>query len=298
MAPLPVFELDLLRTLVCIAEEESFTRAAERVGRTQSAVTLQVQKLEAMVGHSLLTRSKGSPVALTASGRVLLEHARAMLKLNEEAFGAVASDNAPASLRMGISSYYAPLLQRAVEEMRVAYPNVMFEVIRGRTCQFLPQLKEGVFDLAVGEGGVEPRDWPVTEVWRSPLRWITSATQDIHLRDPLPLSTWPSCPWRPPWMDDCFWRSAALRALSDAGRAYRIVVVADTFEEYFAPVIHGQAVAVSPDIMLPEGVRVVADDEGPTRLPDTRLIILKSPSATQPLTDAVANLVLAHVSAA
>lgn len=219
-----------------------------------------------------------------------------MLKLNDDAFSALFSDDVPTSLRMGVSSYYVPLyLQRTMEEMRVVYPNVMVEVIRGRSCQFLPQLKEGAFDLVVAEGGVEPRDWPSTEVWRSPLRWITSATEDIHLRDPLPLSMWPSCPWRASWMEDCFWRSAALRALNQAGRAHKIIAVSDTLEEQFECVLQGQAVMISPDMMLPAGVRVVAEDEGLPRLPDTRLVILKSQSATQPLTDAISDMVLASL---
>ena len=76
----PNLDLDLLRTLVCIAEELSFTRAAERVGRTQSAVTLQIQKLEALVRQPLVVRSKGGPIELTPQGRALVEKARAMLQ--------------------------------------------------------------------------------------------------------------------------------------------------------------------------------------------------------------------------
>jgi len=73
MALRPAFDLDWLRTLIFIAEEASFTKAAERVGRTQSAVTLQVQKLEALVGHTLLVRSKGAPVELTPQGQLLVD---------------------------------------------------------------------------------------------------------------------------------------------------------------------------------------------------------------------------------
>jgi DNA-binding transcriptional LysR family regulator len=69
-------DLELLRTLVFIAEEGSFTKAAARVGRTQSAVTLQIQKLEAVALQSLLVRSKGGPVELTRQGRLLIESAR------------------------------------------------------------------------------------------------------------------------------------------------------------------------------------------------------------------------------
>jgi DNA-binding transcriptional LysR family regulator len=297
MAPQsPLLDLDLLRTLVCIAEEENFTRAAERVGRTQSAVTLQIQRLEALVGRSLLARSKGGPVTLTAYGQILVDHARKMLRLNDEAIRAIAPDDVPRSLRMGISAYYAPLyLQRTLDDMRVMHPNVMVEVIRGRSCQFLAKLKEGEFDLVVAEGGVEPPDWPQIEVWRSPLRWITSATHDTHLRDPLPLILWPSCPWRAAWMEDCFWRSAALRALNQASRANKIVAVSDTLEDQVAAVLQGQAVMVSPDVMLPSGVRAVAEDEGLPRLPDTRLIILKGEKAPQPITADISNAIVANL---
>src|SRR5450432_4006349 len=109
MALRPALDLELLRTLVCIAEEASFTRAAERVGRTQSAVTLQVQKLEAIVGQSLVVRSKGGPVEMTPQGKSLVESARTMLKLNDEALRALSSSDIPATVRFGASSTYIPL---------------------------------------------------------------------------------------------------------------------------------------------------------------------------------------------
>src|SRR5271170_5647142 len=104
----PNLDLDLLRTLVCIAEESSFTRAAERVGRTQSAVTLQVQKLEAMVRQPLVVRSKGGPVELTPQGLKLVESARVMLALNDEVLRAVAARDLPATVRLGVSTAYKP----------------------------------------------------------------------------------------------------------------------------------------------------------------------------------------------
>ena len=104
MALRPALDLELLRTLVFIAEEASFTKASERVGRTQSAVTLQVQRLETLVGQPLVVRSKGGPVELTPQGRALVESARPILKLNDEAFRALASHELPATVRLGTSS--------------------------------------------------------------------------------------------------------------------------------------------------------------------------------------------------
>src|SRR3974390_3258390 len=128
MALRPALDLELLRTLVFIAEEASFTKAAERVGRTQSAVTLQVQKLEALVGQPLVTRSKGGPVDLTPQGRALVENARAMLKLNDDAFRALASRDLAATLRFATSAEYVPFfLADALDAFRAEYPDVVVE---------------------------------------------------------------------------------------------------------------------------------------------------------------------------
>ena len=104
MALRPSFDLDLLRTLVFIAEEGSFTKAAELVGRTQSAVTLQIQKLEGLARQPLLVRAKGGPVELTPQGRLLVEKARTMLALNDEAFKAIGSADIPTKVRLGAAN--------------------------------------------------------------------------------------------------------------------------------------------------------------------------------------------------
>ena len=91
----PSLDIDLLRSFVLIAEENSFTRAAERVGRTQSAVSLQVQRLESLVGHRLIERGKGTGVRLTAQGNYLLDRARELLSLNDEILSSVGSGARP-----------------------------------------------------------------------------------------------------------------------------------------------------------------------------------------------------------
>jgi DNA-binding transcriptional LysR family regulator len=296
MALRPAFDLDLLRTLVFIAEEASFTKAADRVGRTQSAVTLQVQRLETLVRQPLLVRSKGGPVVLTPQGRILVDRARAMLELNDETFRALDSRDFPATMRLGVSSYYAPFfLTRSQEAMRGVYPNVLLEIINGKSCQLVLQLKEDAFDLIVVEGGLEPRNWQATEIWRAPLRWITATAHTPHLRDPLPLCLLPSdCPWRPPGRDDCFWRSAALRALERAGRKHRVVAVTDSMDTIYATVAAGEAISISVDAPLPAGVRAVGNEEGLPALPETSVAILKGRNPTQPLTDAAAELIRAN----
>jgi DNA-binding transcriptional LysR family regulator len=294
MALRPALDLELLRTLVFIAEEASFTKAAERVGRTQSAVTLQVQKLETVVGHPLVARSKGGPVELTAQGRALVESARAMLKLNDEAFRALASHDLPATVRLGTSSGLIPFyLANSLNLFRSEHPNAVVEVTDGYACQLAPEVREGAFDLVLGLGPHVPRNWPSTEVWRGPLKWITSIVHPVHHQDPLPLCLAPgACPWLPPWLDDCHWRSIPLRALERVGRPHRVVASATSMEGIYDPVAAGKAVTISLGAKLPAGLRVVGDDEGLPPLPDDRAFIVKSRSAVQPLTDALAEVIL------
>ena len=293
MAQRPALDLELLRTLVYIAEEASFTKAAERVGRTQSAVTLQVQKLEALVGHALVSRSKGGPVELTAKGRALVESARAMLALSDQALQALSSEDQPVTVRFGTSSTYIPwFLSAALDRFRSAYPNALLEVTDGYSCQVAPQIREGAFDLVLCEIGHEPRDWPTTEIWRGPLKWVTSAEHPVHLERPLPLCLLPAnCPWRPAWMDDCPWRSAALRTLRKAGIPHRITDAAISLDGIYAPVSAGRAVTVSTSQRLPPGLRLVRDDEGLPALPEDAVIVIKSRNAVQPHTDALTDII-------
>src|SRR5271166_3795949 len=102
MATLPALDLDPVRTLVFIAEEKSFTRAAERVGRTQSTVSLQVQRLETLVGHTLIARGKGGGVELTAHGEELVERGRALLALNDEILRSLHAQPTHGAVRLGV----------------------------------------------------------------------------------------------------------------------------------------------------------------------------------------------------
>jgi DNA-binding transcriptional LysR family regulator len=216
-----------------------------------------------------------------------------MLKLNDEAFRALASHDLPATVRLGTDASLIPFyLADSLDFFRSEYPNAVVELTDGSSCQLAPHVREGAFDLVLCYGPHEPRNWQSTEVWRGPLKWITSTAHEAHLQDPLPLCLAPgNCPWLPPWLDDCDWRSAPLRALERAGRPHRVVASATSMEGLYAPVAAGKAVTVSLGAKLPAGLRVVRDDEGLPQLPDDRVIIIKSRGAIQPLTDALTEVI-------
>jgi DNA-binding transcriptional LysR family regulator len=288
MVATPALDLDLLRTLIAIAEEGGFTRAGERVGRTQSAVSLQVQRLEAVVGRTLVTRSKGGGVELTAQGTALVERARALLALNDDILKAVQAQPAHAAVRLGFDSGYLRRLPDILARIAVTHPHVTVEVARAASCELGPMLKANSLDLLLCEGGLEPRQWPAVEVWRGPLVWVVSDARPRQFDDPLPLALSPAeCPFRPPWMTQCLWRSAALAALERAGRRYKIVSTSSDASTWHAAALAGLAVFVSLPDEIPEGLRPARPDDRLPELPEANLLLLKGREPRQPVTDAL-----------
>ena len=184
-------------------------------------------------------------------------------------------------------------LDETLKAFRELYPHALVELSEGNSCQLAPQVRDGGFDLVLCTAGHEPRGWPSTSIARAPLKWITSIEHAPHLRDPLPVCLVPAhCPWLPPWMEDCIWRSVALRALQ--GRRYQIVASANSFKGLYAPVLAGEAVTLSTPVNLPPGLRTLSADEGFPALPDDEVIVIKSRNAAQPHTDAFAEAILAN----
>jgi DNA-binding transcriptional LysR family regulator len=291
----PTLDLDLLRTLMLIAEERSFTRAANRIGRTQSAVSLQIQRLEALVGHELIARGNGGGIDLTVYGEELVERGRALLALNDDILQSLHAVTECGVVRLGVVTLEDGRLPDILSRFASTHPTAIVEISRGASCELVPKLKAGELDLMTCEGGIEPRQWPALEIWRGRLRWITSHLHGRHLDDPLPLSLSPgNCPRRPPWLAECSWRGAALQTLARAGRRCKIVSTSTTLPGIYAPVVAGLAVTVAPADELPTGLRPTRPDEGLPELPETSLLLLKARDPRQPLTDALA----AHIAEA
>jgi DNA-binding transcriptional LysR family regulator len=293
MSSLPGLDVDLLRTFALIAEEGSFTRAAERVGRTQSAVSLQVQRLEGIVGHRLFVRGKGGAVQVTPQGRNLLSRASEMLALNDQIVSSLRAQPKHSEVRIGLPEDYLQLnIAESIVRFSEAHPEISAEVVGAPSCSLMPLLKSGDLDLLVCEAGIEPRNWPSVELWRGRLHWITSDRHAPHLEDPMPLCLSPgNCPWRPPWLEECQWRGAALKALERARRQYRIVSTSTYLADLQKTVQAGLAVMVCTLPGLAEGLRPSRPDEGLPELPEVSTLLLKARAPRQPVTD----LLAAHI---
>ena len=292
MGRLPGLDLDLLRSFLTVAEERSFTRAAERVGRTQSAVSLQVQRLEAVIGQKLFTRGKGGSIELTPQGQYLLGRSREILDLNDDILKSIRAAPVHGTVRLGLPDEVSGrYLTRILELFASQAPLIEVAVTTASSCVLASQFRNGEHDLVILDRGLEPREWPAEEIWRQPLRWITSDFHRQHLREPLPLVVSPAeCPFRPPWLSQCLSRGIAVGTLERAGRKHRIVTSASTTAGQFAAVSAGLAVAASMATWaMPPGLRAVRDDEGLPMLPDASYLMLKAKDPRQPMTDMLAD---------
>ena len=278
----PALDPDLLRTFVLIAEEGSFTRAAHLVGRTQSAVSMQVQRLEAALGQTLIERGRGGAVRATPQGEHLLGEARELLALHDRIWRTFRAPTVQGTVRLGTPDDYAlRYLPHILTRFAAAYPAVDVEVVCLPSSDLLPRLETGDLDLTLLSESAAPLRWPAVPLLRDELAWITSEAHAAHRRDPLPLA-----------IDSdnfCSWGDAAMAALRAAGLRYRLAYRSATQTGTLAPVMAGLAVTVGAASWLPQGLRAMAPSEGLPRLPEYGILLLKGRPPHQPVTDALAD---------
>ena len=282
----PAIDPALLRAFAFIAEEGSFTRAAERVGRTQSAVSMQVQRLEALLGQTLLLRGKGGAVHLTSHGRYLLERSREVLALNDEIWQAFHSPSVQGTVRLGTPDDYAlRYLPGVLRRFAMSHPAVDVDVLCAPSHEVVQRLNDGDLDLTLCSDGHRPKGVDGVLLWEGPLRWVTSSRHAPHRMDPLPLALSLES-------HRCAWRGNVLRVLEKAGRRYRVAYTSASLAGSHAPVMAGLAVTVSNVTWVPEGLRLLPPGELPA-LPNSEVHLWKARNPAQPVTDVLA----AHIAA-
>ncbi len=285
MQAIPGLDSDILRSFVYVAEERNFTRAATRVSRTQSAVSMQMRKLEDILGQTLFHRGRGEGVELTPHGEYLLARAREMLTINDQIWSSFRLPDISGEVRLGTPDDYAlQFLPGILRSFAQAHPAVQITVRCAPSCELASAMTAGALDLTLLSEGNEPEHAPTTLLWRGKLAWMSSVIDDPLRRDPLPLAL---------ANNDCAWRRAALRALDAAGRRWRIAYVSDTQIGTIAPVMAGLAVSVTPPTLLPPGVRLLRPGEGDLpELPEFGVLMMvgatKNPKTVAALADFIA----------
>lgn len=273
-------ESDLLRTFVAIADHGSFSRAAERVGRSQSAVSLQMKRLEGSAGCSLFRRQSHG-VSLTASGENLLINARRILRLMDRAASELKGAAVAGTVRIGMPAYYgAGTLSAVLTRFAEICPDVEVTLNCSQGSARADAFAAGELDLIVVASG-QP-DVEGEPLIHDPAVWVTSAKHDTHECDPLPVALFEST---------CWWHSRALQILEDRGRRYRIACTSQNTEAVAAAVISGLAVAVLEQSTVPVGARILTEAEGFPGFPGSTVMLRRRPGATAPAVDCMAEVI-------
>ena len=176
MMPRRHLDIEALRALACIVDSASFSAAAQQLGRTQSAISLQIKRLEQTVGQTLLRRVQGRVDGPTAEGASLLAYARQILRLNDEAYATVAQDAAPGTLRIGLPEELMESVFPAVmPQFQSLYPRLRLFVQADTAAAVRQSLAAGGLDVALYKHCGEAMPGSSEVLWQEPLRWMAGA---------------------------------------------------------------------------------------------------------------------------
>lgn len=269
-------DIDFLRTLVCAEELGGMNRAAERIGRSQSAVSQQMQKLEEKVGQDLF-RKQGRGLTLTEAGEVLLKYARRILALNDEAVTALRGPGLEGAVRFGLPGDFAETwLPAVLGRFKRAHPMVRVEASVERNAVLFERLEKGQLDLAMIFGG-GPRSG-AEKLAILPMVWIGGGEPAWEPAQPVPLVLFEA---------PCLFRKAGIAALDAAGIPWRIAFTSPSLAGLWAAVDAGLGISPRTVANLPKSLKALGR---PYRLPKLPSIDLSLHDGDRPLTPAAIHL--------
>jgi DNA-binding transcriptional LysR family regulator len=279
-----LLDIDQLRTFIAIAETGSFTKAAEVVNKTQSAVSMQMKRLEERIERPIFARD-GRASKLTEDGSRLLDYARRLVKLNVETVAAFSDAALSGRVRLGVPDDYADrYLPEIMARFSRAYPGVELTVICEPSADLLERIDENQIDLAIVTNCESKR---ASETFRRErLLWVTSNRHAIHLEEPLPLAL-----GRP----SCTWRRTAIERLEAIGKPHRVLYSSSNAGAVAAAVLAGLAVSVLAESGLRPGMRVLTAAEGFPELTTCRVGLVRNAHDSSALADALAEHIISSL---
>lgn len=261
-----VLDNDLLRVFVTVIDHGGFTAAAAALHRTQAAVSLQIKRLEESVQASLLHQPR-QPLRLTDEGKVLLDYARRMVALNDEALASLTSTNISGRIRIGsINDYSVNVLPGLLAEFCLLYPEAEIEQQTGIVSDMERRLGSA-FDLVIGiqAAGTGRHD----VLCRERVVWVGSAERSPHMVDPLPLALLPP---------GTLFRDWVIGALADVRRPFRVAHESANAAATEAAVAAGLAVAAFKESTVKSiALRVLGAEDGFPELPMVDVVLMSAP---------------------
>jgi DNA-binding transcriptional LysR family regulator len=264
-----MLDLELLRSFVSVVDAGGFTRAGERVHRTQSTVSQQIKRLEDEVGQPLLNRS-GKDVTPTEAGERLLSYARRLLALAEEARDVLTRPGNEGAVRLGVPEDFAAYrLAKLLAAFSRLHPSLRLDVRAGQSTDLKRDLEHGDLDLALfkraaGEkGGIA--------VWPERVHWVTSKSHPVDSRTgSVPLIGYPA---------GCLYRARAIHALESAGRTWHMAYTSSNLAGIQAAVAAGMGLSILSEMAIQADHRLLTAKDGFAPIDRTEVALVASPDA-------------------
>jgi len=277
-------DTDHLRSFLAIVDTGSFTRAADRVGRTQSAVSMQMKRLEEILGKALFRR-EGRQATLTPDGEMLIGLARRMIEINDATVARFAEPELEGRVSLGIpDDYVARFLPRVLSEFGAQYPLVELEVRTDPSIVLDAELDAGELDLAMLSCSAVEN--PGELIHREPMVWVTSASHLTHEQSPVPVAT------TEPY---CQMRRNALAALDEAGIHYRIACISRSYMGLSTFVQAGLAISHVGESSVTGAMRVLGRDDGFPEIGPVDVGIKRAPGAQPVAAERLAEAITASL---
>ncbi len=272
--PTPLLDLDLLRTLVAIAETGNFTAAAEAVHRTPSAVSMQVKRVEEIIGRPVFKRDSRS-VSATSDGELLLAHGRRVLALNAELIKRYVEPEVAGVVRLGVPDNLAEnSVPGMLRQFSQTHCCVTVDVVVDESIRLKKRVRENELDLAVvacNIGNELDRDMEL--LFSEKLVWAGAKNGISYEQDPLPISV---------WEEGCSWRKLAIDSLEAMGRDYRIAFMSAFLSAQRAAVVADMAIAPIPKSSCNEDIVELGKAHGLPELEDYGLALVQAKKPTAP----------------
>ena len=263
-----LFELDLLRALVTVADCGSFTTAALRLNSTQSTVSQKIRRLEELAGYRLLERGNRD-VLPTDSGETVLGYARRLLALNDELHEALEGASVSVVVRIGVpDDFAAGRTTRHLAEFNRRYPHIKLEVTAGLSRDLAGSYDRGELDLVLLKQRRNSRD--AVARWSEKTRWVDSLRSPVFDQDPLPIVTFPP---------RGLYRDEMIAALESIGRRWRISFTSSSLSGIQDAVADGMGIGLLPLRAVTTEHRVLDKESALPEVDVFEVAIIHRPSA-------------------
>ena len=274
--PASDLQLDWLRSFVTVVDAGSLSAAAPLVHRSQSAISMQIKKLEDAIGRPVLLRGPRQ-LELTQTGTELLGYARRLLEVHTETLAVLHGPQLSGRVRLGVpDDYAARYLTPVLRSFASRHSSVEIELNCEQSTVLIPKVQRGELDLALVS-----RDKPQrgSLLFREPLVWVGALAHEAWRRDPLPVAV---------YEPGSLARRQALAALAAQKRAYRVVYNSSSLAGQLAAVASGLAVAVLTRCSVPPELQILQEKHGLPALNSMEVAVLRSKASLHsPAVDAM-----------